>query len=132
MSLENGSVALAGRTAMTLRSRYHCGMTPKWRPPAQLAETPELDVQSLLKTPLISVRDVCCRGSCRHKSVEECASATHLVFVRGQPLVVFNIWDVGSAKAVEGGRTGSCYGELVGREGERLRRRRASASRFRD
>jgi AraC family transcriptional regulator len=55
-------------------------MTRKRRPPAQPAETRELDVQPLLKTPIIAVRDVCCRGSCPHKSVEECASATHLVF----------------------------------------------------
>jgi len=41
---------------------------------------PEFTVQSLLKTPTVAVRDVCCRGSCRHKSAEEYASATHLVF----------------------------------------------------
>ncbi len=40
----------------------------------------ELTVQSLLKTPLVTVRDVYCRGHCRHKSPEECAKATHLVF----------------------------------------------------
>jgi len=33
-----------------------------------------------MKTPIVSVRDVYCRGTCRHKSAEECASATHLVF----------------------------------------------------
>jgi AraC-like DNA-binding protein len=55
-------------------------MTTKRRTAAQLAEVPELDVQPLMKTPIVSVRDVCCRGTCRHKSAEECASATHLVF----------------------------------------------------
>jgi AraC family transcriptional regulator len=55
-------------------------MTTKRRTAAQLAEMPELDVQPLMKTPIVSVRDVCCRGTCRHKSAEECASATHLVF----------------------------------------------------
>lgn len=40
----------------------------------------ELDVQPLLETPIVSVRDVRCRGTCRHKSAEECASANHLVF----------------------------------------------------
>jgi AraC family transcriptional regulator len=40
----------------------------------------EVDVQILLKTPTVTVRDVCCTGSCRHKSAEEHASATHLVF----------------------------------------------------
>ncbi len=40
----------------------------------------ELDAQPLLTTPIVSIRDVYCRGTCRHKSAEECASATHLVF----------------------------------------------------
>ena len=55
-------------------------MTTKRRTAAQLTEMPELDVQPLMKTPIVSVRDVYCRGTCRHKSAEECASATHLVF----------------------------------------------------
>lgn len=41
---------------------------------------PEFTVESLLKTPTVAVRDVYCKGNCRHKSAEECASATHLVF----------------------------------------------------
>ncbi|KRA61469.1 AraC family transcriptional regulator [Caulobacter sp. Root655] len=41
---------------------------------------PEVAVQTLLKTPTVTVRDVCCRGSCRHQSAEECADATELVF----------------------------------------------------
>src|SRR5260221_2583861 len=41
---------------------------------------PELAVHTLLKTPTVTVRDVCCRGSCRHQSAEECATATELVF----------------------------------------------------
>ena len=40
----------------------------------------EFTVQTLLKTPTVTVRDVYCRGNCRHKSAEECASGTHLVF----------------------------------------------------
>jgi AraC family transcriptional regulator len=40
----------------------------------------ELTVKTLLSTPIVSVRDVCCRGLCRHKSAEEYATATHLVF----------------------------------------------------
>ncbi|HKF62954.1 MAG TPA: AraC family transcriptional regulator [Dongiaceae bacterium] len=40
----------------------------------------EFTVQSLLKTPSIRVRDVYCRGSCRHQSAEECAGTTQLVF----------------------------------------------------
>lgn len=41
---------------------------------------PEVTVQTLLSTPAITVRDVCCRGECRHDSAEECANATELVF----------------------------------------------------
>ena len=40
----------------------------------------EFAVKTLLSTPIVSVRDVCCQGLCRHKSAEECATATHLVF----------------------------------------------------
>jgi len=40
----------------------------------------EFTVQSLLKTPSVTVRDVYCRGSCRHQSAEECAGTTQLVF----------------------------------------------------
>lgn len=41
---------------------------------------PEVAVQSLLKTPTVTIRDVCCQGSCQHRSAEECATATQLVF----------------------------------------------------
>jgi AraC-like DNA-binding protein len=40
----------------------------------------EFAVQSLLKSPTVTVRDVCCQGSCWHQSAEECATATELVF----------------------------------------------------
>lgn len=40
----------------------------------------EFTVHSLLKTPTVTVRDVYCRGECKHRSAEECAAATHLVF----------------------------------------------------
>src|ERR1700679_1563557 len=40
----------------------------------------ELSVQTLLSTESVTLRDVVCGGECRHKSAEECASATHLVF----------------------------------------------------
>ena len=40
----------------------------------------EFNVRTLLSTPAVSVRDVYCRGTCRHKSAEECANGTHLVF----------------------------------------------------
>jgi AraC family transcriptional regulator len=41
---------------------------------------PEVVAHALLDTPLVSVRDVCCQGLCRHQTDEECATATHLVF----------------------------------------------------
>lgn len=41
---------------------------------------PELAVHTLLATPLLTVRDVCCAGTCRHQGAEEHASATLLVF----------------------------------------------------
>ena len=37
-------------------------------------------VDQLLRTPSVSVRDVACPGGCRHRSAEECARATELVF----------------------------------------------------
>lgn len=40
----------------------------------------DLAVKTLLSTPIVSVRDVCCQGLCRHKSAEEYATSTHLVF----------------------------------------------------
>jgi AraC-like DNA-binding protein len=40
----------------------------------------QFSVQTLLNTDAIAVRDVVCRGECRHKSAEECSRATHLVF----------------------------------------------------
>ena len=41
---------------------------------------PEVSAQPLLKTPTVTVRDVCCQGNCKHMSAEECANAAHLVF----------------------------------------------------
>jgi len=40
----------------------------------------ELTVDPLLETRSVRIRDVCCRGSCRHESDEECSRSTHLVF----------------------------------------------------
>jgi len=40
----------------------------------------EFTVQNLLSTPTVRVRDVGCLGTCRHRSAEECAADTHLVF----------------------------------------------------
>jgi AraC family transcriptional regulator len=41
---------------------------------------PEITAHALLITPSVAIRDVVCRGTCRHRSVEECAAALHLVF----------------------------------------------------
>jgi AraC family transcriptional regulator len=41
---------------------------------------PEVGVQCLLKSETVTIRDVCCQGRCRHKSAEEWATATELVF----------------------------------------------------
>jgi AraC-like DNA-binding protein len=40
----------------------------------------EFAVRRLLDTDVVAVREVNCRGTCRHRSAEECASSTHLVF----------------------------------------------------
>lgn len=40
----------------------------------------DLSAQLLLQTATVDVRDVACSGTCRHKSPDECASSTHLVF----------------------------------------------------
>ncbi|MFD2057234.1 helix-turn-helix domain-containing protein [Mesorhizobium calcicola] len=40
----------------------------------------QFTVQPLLDTGTVRVRDVVCGGQCRHRSEEECTSATHLVF----------------------------------------------------
>jgi AraC family transcriptional regulator len=40
----------------------------------------EFAAESLLNTPIVKIRDVNCRGSCRHQSGEEFATATELVF----------------------------------------------------
>jgi AraC-like DNA-binding protein len=41
---------------------------------------PEFSVQNLLETQTVTIRVVTCRGECRHRSAEECARATHMVF----------------------------------------------------
>ncbi len=61
-----------------------------------IAPSPEFDVAHLLDTASVSVRDVCCRGECRHRSAEECVAATHLVF----PYRGTYLRHVGSGQAV--------------------------------
>jgi AraC family transcriptional regulator len=45
-----------------------------------MAAPSEFEVTRLLGTETVTLRDVRCGGECRHRSVEECASMTHLVF----------------------------------------------------
>lgn len=40
----------------------------------------EFNYTNLLQTDSVALRDVHCTGACRHRSGEECASTTHLVF----------------------------------------------------
>ncbi len=40
----------------------------------------QFSVSNLLSSEIVLVRDVVCSGECRHRSDEECAHATHLVF----------------------------------------------------
>ena len=42
--------------------------------------TKEFTVERLLDSGTVAVRHVDCRGTCRHRSAEECASHTHFVF----------------------------------------------------
>src|SRR6202040_1816214 len=41
---------------------------------------PEFVVDSLLRSPTVTIRDTYCRGTCRHQSAEECTTTTQLVF----------------------------------------------------
>src|ERR1044072_6201343 len=40
----------------------------------------DFSVHTLLDTGTVKVRDAFCAGTCRHRSAEECAASTHLVF----------------------------------------------------
>jgi AraC-like DNA-binding protein len=40
----------------------------------------EFAIENLLDTDVVAVRHVNCRGTCRHRSAEECAAQTHFVF----------------------------------------------------
>lgn len=57
---------------------------------------PMFDIDVLLDTASVSVRDVGCRGECRHRSAEECSAHTHLVF----PYRGVYMRHVGTAQAV--------------------------------
>jgi AraC family transcriptional regulator len=40
----------------------------------------EFEIGHLLQTDTVALRNIRCSGACRHRSAEECASTTHLVF----------------------------------------------------
>src|SRR5882757_549458 len=50
------------------------------RPTTATTPMSEFTAQPLLKTPTVAIQDVYCRGTCRHRSTEECTAATQLVF----------------------------------------------------
>ena len=54
------------------------------------------DAHPLLLTDTVSVWDVVCQGTCKHKSAEECVAATHMVF----PYRGVYVHHVGGAEAV--------------------------------
>lgn len=45
-----------------------------------LPPMPDFTVSHLLDTDTVAVKNVHCLGTCRHRSAEECAASTHLVF----------------------------------------------------
>jgi len=45
-----------------------------------MSALPEFTVARLLDTDTVSLRNIQCDGACRHRSMEECVSITHLVF----------------------------------------------------
>src|SRR3954471_12969509 len=47
---------------------------------AAIAQTQEFETTLLLDTGTVKVRNVCCRGTCKHRSPEESVTQTHLVF----------------------------------------------------
>lgn len=47
---------------------------------ADVEPPPQVTARILLQTPSVTVRDVRCRGDCKHASPEECAASTELVF----------------------------------------------------
>ena len=47
---------------------------------SEAQEEDELSVRLLLETRTVEIRDIECRGHCRHRSPSECASTTHLVY----------------------------------------------------
>jgi AraC-like DNA-binding protein len=66
------------------------------RAAARIVDVSEFQIHTLLSTPTVSVRDVYCRGSCRHPGPEEHTSTAHVVF----PYRGVYVRHVGSDRAV--------------------------------
>lgn len=64
--------------------------------PGNMPVLSEFEVSRLLDTHTVAARNVRCSGICRHRSAEECSSATHLVF----PYRGVYVRHVGSEQAV--------------------------------
>jgi AraC family transcriptional regulator len=74
-------VALAARAADRRRFlAVYDAVYPTWKCLGELPVMSQLDAILLLRTEIVSLRDVRCAGVCRHRTPEEFASATHLVF----------------------------------------------------
>src|ERR1035438_8063811 len=86
----------------------------------------EFEVEHLLDTDTVALRNVRCSGACRHRSAEECASTMHLVF----PYRGVYIRHVASDQAValaelhQADRTGQC--QRAARRGARHDARRSA------
>jgi len=77
--------------------RRHDKLTPaRTLRPIHLPVMPEFEVSHLLDTDTVALRNIRCGGACRHRSAEECVSATHLVF----PYRGVYVRHVGSDQAV--------------------------------
>ena len=49
--------------------------------PEPMSDASDISVRLLLHTKTLSLRDMVCHGKCRHRSAEECPTATHMVFL---------------------------------------------------
>jgi AraC family transcriptional regulator len=67
---------------INIRSRLILSRSLPTRVPSksERERPPEIAVQFLLRSPTVTIRDVYCKGNCRHQSAEEWASVTELVF----------------------------------------------------
>lgn len=78
---------MAGARGSLTTNRGRCPRSPPTAPRNGLRNrghrsktVPEFTVQSLLKTPTVAMHDVCCQGSRREQSAEECTATTQVVF----------------------------------------------------